>query len=56
MQKCAQFVLEGDLTMMFFLSGDVVFDCFHLGKADGEYAVAILPCESVKLRTALFEL
>ena len=42
------FVLKCGLAVVFFLIGDVVFDRFKIGGADGEDAIARLPGEVVE--------
>ena len=45
LQQLSEFVLKRNLPMMFFLPGDVISHVFDLREADGENAIAVLPCE-----------
>jgi len=44
-QQLPELVLKRNLAMMFLLPGDVFAHGLNLRKADGENAVAVLPCE-----------
>jgi hypothetical protein len=52
-QQFAQFVLEGNGAMVFFLSREVGFRGVDLRIADGENSVAALPCPAHSMPRAL---
>ena len=54
-QKCAQFVLETHLSVVFFVAGNVFFDLLQIRLADREISVASLPFKVGKFHCLLFQ-
>jgi hypothetical protein len=46
MQQLQIFLLKGLVTVMLLLPGDLAADCFAVGRADAECAIAFLPCKA----------
>jgi hypothetical protein len=45
LKKCHEFVLKGNLSVMFLLTGNVLFNLWQTGMAHAERAITDLPCE-----------